>query len=95
MTAALLTAIADLTPGTWYCIGFEALESSEIDWGGSRICRFEGTEERHTLNADGSIAETRNVPIWTDDDGELIESFFDPALGVHVATDAADAYLPA
>lgn len=29
-----------------------------------------------------------------DEDGELLESIFDPVLQIHVAADAADAYVP-
>jgi hypothetical protein len=76
--------IRTLEPGRWYCIGFKVVHDSGMegdDFG--RILKLDSIEE-DAIRARG---------VWVDEDGDVIESVFDPGLQLECHPDGADFFV--
>jgi hypothetical protein len=75
--------IRTLQIGRWYCIGFKV----------THISGEEGDDFGQILLLDSIDEGDRPRGVWVDEDGEVVESVFDPDMQLDVHPDGADFFV--
>lgn len=76
--------VRTLEVGRWYCIGFKVVDGRTGE---------ERDDFGRILKLDSIEGDARPSGVWVDEDGELVESVFDPELQLDCSPDGADFFV--
>ena len=76
--------VRTLEVGRWYCIGFKVIHAPDFE---------ERDDFGRILKLDSIEGDTLPRGVWIDEEGEVVESVFDPELQLECHPDGADFFV--